>query len=52
MVNVKRSIQHVNKFLQLLGRLGEPGKPGELSHPLPSLAKAHLREGMLPPPLF
>lgn len=52
MVNVKRSIQHVNKSLQLLGGLGESGKPRELSHLLPSIAKAHLRRGMLPLLLF
>lgn len=58
MVNIKRSIRGVNKSQQLLrGGLGEPGKPRDPCHPLPSLAKVHLRGGMLrggmpPLPLF
>lgn len=45
MVNVKRSIQRVNKSLQLLEGLGEPEKPRKLCHRHASLAKAHLRGG-------
>lgn len=52
MINVKRFIQHVNKSLQLLGGLEEPRKPRKLCHPFPPPAKAHLRGGMLPLPLF
>lgn len=53
MLNVKRSIQCVHKSLQLIGgELRESGKPRELCHPLPSIAKVNLKGRMLPLSLF